>query len=216
MDDSINQLRFFRDALSGASPKRYNLNITDAPSWVGWSDASFEPGPGGILVSKICWIIRSGNDRPFGVVYEIPATFWELLGPRKTNIIAAEALAVPLMFRDAAASVCDRQGLHFIDNLAALSGFVKGYSTACDLSTLYLSTSCRGATLRTNIWYEWVPSASNPADGGSRVGLGCPLAHALGIPLFSGVWRTNWPNFEHFDPEAWRLWWGPRPFSVID
>ena len=202
------QLRFFLDALSHAQAKVYYM-----PSWprervTAYTDASFAAGAAGSYTTcRLCWIVCPQGKPAFGRVYDVPQSFWDRVTPRLTQIVVAEALAVVLLHRDASDAIRCLAGTLFIDNLPALSGFVLGHSKLLDLCSLYMGTTARCAFLRTAWWFEYVPSDSNLADGGSRVGLRDPIAAAAGVTLSQGVFPTDWPCFDRYEPSEWSSWW---------
>ena len=55
-----------------------------------------------------------------------------------------------------------------LDNQSVLMSLVKGGSGAVDLSHLSLITHATLLTIEALAWWEYVPSASNAADGGGR------------------------------------------------
>ena len=71
----------------------------------------------------------------------------------------------------------------FCDNMAALQGAVNGASTAVDLCALSHMLAIRTTRLGVQLWIEYVNTISNPAEGGSRVGVDCELARACLVSL---------------------------------
>ena len=57
------------------------------------------------------------------------------------------------------------------------------------------------------VWFEYVPSNSNIADGGSRQGVTDPVAKAAGFALSEGAWPAAWPDLHQYSPASWRAWW---------
>ena len=96
----------------------------------------------------------------------------------------------------------DRCVLWFLDNTAALYCFVKGCSgnRAIERSVQYMHFKC--FVERAEVWYEFVPSKQNWADGASRVGLVDPFARVNGfrrrqveVPI--NVWTCTLPEAWH-------------------
>ena len=93
--------------------------------------------------------------------------------------------------------------LVFGDNMGVLSAVVKGRSAVLDMNALLgglhlllLHTNCTP-------WWEYVDSRANPADGGTRIGLTCPIAAALGFQLQERCFPT-WPeSAERMMPSQW-------------
>ena len=59
----------------------------------------------------------------------------------------------------------------FVDNQGACSMLVKGSATQSDLAWITTAFHVFMAALQARVYVEWVPSASNPADGLSRAGM---------------------------------------------
>ena len=78
-----------------------------------------------------------------------------------------------------------------IDNMSALMALVKGGSAAWDLSHLATVAHVALAVLDATAWWEWVPSVSNAADGGTRAGVTDAVAAQLGVPLV----EVEFPSF---------------------
>ena len=70
-----------------------------------------------------------------------------------------------------------------IDNPSALHTFVKGSSSNVVLDRISHLTHMYGCRGRMYVWWEYVRSASNWSDGGSREGLADTFSAANGFPL---------------------------------
>ena len=135
------------------------------------SDASWEPNVQGLL----CWWVYPNCAVLFGHVCHEPPSFWKLCQQRETQIVMAEILAallpVPLH-----PSLCVNAAVTaHVDSIAALAYLVQGNSKSADLAHAAMIYHCILAASQASAWFEWVPSLSNPADGGSRVGTPCRL-----------------------------------------
>ena len=64
---------------------------------------------------------------------------------------------------------------------------MKGGSRAVDLNHLSMVSHASPLTPDSLAWWEYVPSASNAADGGNRTGHRDALARTLGVPLVQKV-----------------------------
>ena len=140
---------------------------------------------------------------PFGEVIQVPPEFWDLALPRKTNIVMAESLAVVIGWRATKQYIGGCSLLCFIDNLAALSGFVNGHSQVHDLSSIYAGAGVAARAFGLAPWFEYVPSPSNIADGGSRIGIADPVARLAGISLSPAEFPTTWPSLWSFRASEW-------------
>ena len=102
---------------------------------------------------------------------EVLATFSPYL---KTYISQLEALAALTVFtaektwRDAGIDLRGRTVNFFIDNTAALSAFVNGYSASTDMARISNMLWLLVAGMRTRPWFEYCPSLANIADLPSR------------------------------------------------
>ena len=84
-----------------------------------------------------------------------------------------------------------KQVIHWVDNTSALSAMTKGYSGVPDSARLVHLFHAWNLGARAACWFEYVPTAANPADKPSRVdlasraciggGLGKPAISALGF-----------------------------------
>ena len=99
------------------------------------------------------------------------ATFLNLLLKRKTQIFAAEAvvaLIVPLLSPEL---VQGRDVTWYIDNEAAVSSLIRGASRSSDVGHIAVAAHLAMLAIDARPWFEWIDTASNPADGLSRDGL---------------------------------------------
>tara|TARA_B100000768_G_scaffold159347_1_gene158349 strand:+ start:163 stop:660 length:498 start_codon:yes stop_codon:yes gene_type:complete len=62
----------------------------------------------------------------------------------------------------------DRDVIHFIDNVGAYSGLGKGYSPDMNSARLVSVFHTMNAALRSNVWFEYVPSGATISDLPSR------------------------------------------------
>ena len=58
--------------------------------------------------------------------------------------------------------------IHWIDNTSALAALTKGFSRMCDSASLVHAFHAWNTGARADVWFDWVPSKSNPADEPSR------------------------------------------------
>jgi hypothetical protein len=100
-----------------------------------------------------------------------------------------------------------RAAILFIDNMSAMSAFVTGKSRAADISSLAFGLQYKMISIDLHPWFEYVPSVSNIADGGSRIGIGCQMAHSLGISLVYKEFPELPPSIAEASFEDWRRYW---------
>jgi hypothetical protein len=153
-------LRFFEALfVPRPPPRQFRLRPVRAlRPLVVYTDAAFERhGSKGLGIVVFAWNSSSNRYDSFFAGMETPD--W-LLGlfveDRKTYICQLELLAAvcaattfPELFRDAYV-------LHFIDNTAALSSLVHGYSTKPDMAHLANMYHLQLARLGSTVWHEWV------------------------------------------------------------
>ena len=94
-----------------------------------------------------------------------------------------------------------------VDNMGVLCNIVNGSSRQLDAGTLVFALHLKLARLNATCWWEWVESESNCSDGGSRVGICCPLAASLGIPLVEVPFPCLPGNFMSMSPAEWDKFW---------
>ena len=91
--------------------------------------------------------------------------------PRKTQILAAEAVAVLTALVLTPELLEGREMVWFVDNEAALSSLIRGASKAEDVGHIAASTQLAMMEHSCAAWFEWIDSDSNPSDGLSRDGI---------------------------------------------
>ena len=94
-----------------------------------------------------------------------------VLFPRKTQILAAEAVAVLTALVLSPELLAGREIVWFVDNEAALSSLIRGTSRTEDVGHIAACTQLAMMEHSCSAWYEWIDSASNPSDGLSRDGV---------------------------------------------
>ena len=150
------------------------------------SDASWSV-KSGLLQSRLCFWVFAASRPPFGRVLDVPVWFIDVLHlARRTSLVTELVAALlplllyPGLFKRTAVTF-------FLDNQSALMSLVKGGSRAVGLNHLSMVTHATILTREALAWWEYVPSASNAADGGSRTGHRDALARTLGVPLVQKV-----------------------------
>jgi len=63
----------------------------------------------------------------------------------------------------------DRAVMHYVDNQGACYGLIHGRSKDADANRLIFVVNMRAAVLKCDVWYDYVPSASNIADLPTRL-----------------------------------------------
>ena len=172
------------------------------------SDASYEVDEFGVPQSRICYIVYDPTlTLRRGRVFDVPQSFLRRLRTRKNQIALMEALGpiLALMFEPEFLRSCVTT--FWFDNLSALSGFVLGSSKAADLGSLVFGAHLCFTKRGIRAWWDYVPSASNIADGGSRVGPQDPVARAAGIELVQCPFPDSLHAMVYAPPESWSRFW---------
>ena len=134
------------------------------------SDAAYEAGvgTGGFLV-----VMRpaQAEESRHARVVELPQELYEIWGSQVTYIAQLELYMILAAVTAFADDFRDKRGVWFVDNIAALMALVRGRSNSESLDQMALRIHAALFSIRAWIYFEWVSSESNWADGISRDGL---------------------------------------------
>ena len=173
-----------------------------------WTDASCSDDLDGTPICKLCAIIAPPVPGvPFGIVTTVPKATLATFKDRKQQIHMGELLAPICGLLHWTRIVRDCSCISYIDNMGVLCNIVNGAAKQIDAGALTWALCLRLARLNTSMWWEWVESASNCSDGGSRVGISCPVAKSLGIQLKEVPFPVLPENFMYASPEQWEHFW---------
>jgi len=179
------------------------------PSRAVISDASWGDLESIGLLGRVCFIVLDpANGRRIGGVLDIPhgSDLVADLEVRRTQIQAAETFGPLLALRFANGILNHCSVNFFIDNLSGLCCLAKGGSRRHDLSAITLGVSLGIAHLDVRPWWDYVESASNIADGGSRTGLLDQVAADMDIKL-KPIHKFGLPRgFPMTTPGQWQEW----------
>ena len=150
-----------------------------APEWVLYTDAEGWGGVGAVLVH-----VASGACQH--IVSSVPRRVQRALLPRRTQINVFELLAVLMALESYGPVLSGCRVVCFVDNKAALGMLVKGWSRADDANAIAAQCWWTMAALGIEIFWEYVPSKLNLADGPSR-----SKAEEV-LSLGSEVVEANW------------------------
>ena len=106
-----------------------------------------------------------------------------MLSERATQISIGELLAVFLLCWSFPAQLKKASAALFIDNIGVVYNLVNGSARSPDLASLTFAIHLLWQRLEVEPWLEHVQNWSNPADGGSRIGVQDPVAAKLGVHL---------------------------------
>jgi hypothetical protein len=208
------QLRALLDLLGLDLMRSVDLSPSRNHHRVLFSDASFHE-IGGKGIAKCCILFASiTSPAKRGLVFTIPEEILATFVERKTQIMMAELLAPAVAIREDPSFFKDNNFVAFQDNMSVLCTLVKGASRAPDACAVANAVHVRLAELAAAPWWEYIPSASNPADGGSRVGISCPISKAIGFDLKDIKCPALPSNFIETSPKAWGSFWRKKRASV--
>ena len=173
-----------------------------------WSDASYAVNDQGRAICKICAIIVPAlGVQPKGLVTQVPDNVLSLVCSRKQQIHMGELFGPLCAVLKWSHLLRNTSAIFYIDNMGVLCNIVNGASRQLDAGTMTFALHLRLAALQSSCWWEWVQSESNCSDGGSRVGLDCPLAQKLGIRLEEVAFPPLPAHFMKMKPQQWKEFW---------
>ena len=76
-----------------------------------------------------------------------------------------------------------RDIIWFIENEAAVASLIRGAAKPEDVGRLAAAAHVMFLRLKCRVWFEWIDTDSNTADGLSRLGVTDPWTVAQGWPL---------------------------------
>ena len=194
----VDGVRFLAHMVRIIAPRRIQVMGLVRPQAIVYSDASFQQDFDELPKEmqeppRIGWVIMRHNlgDVPLGRSMILPPEALQLFTPRKTQIFACEAIAVPEALRFDGKAVAGRDVTWFIDNEAACSSFIRGASRSEDVSEVVAIALLMCQMLNTRIWFEWIDSDSNPSDGLSRAGIADAWTMSQGWSLQELSWEDQ-------------------------
>ena len=164
--DDAKAMRFLARMIMDIPPRTVDIVGRPRRTVVVYSDASFEEGKTPLLG----WVIFEKGSQPIGRSMEVSEELLSSLIERKQQIFACEALAIPAALLRNADILTNCDILWFVDNEAACSSLVRGASKEEDVASIAGAAHLMMLSRRCRIWFEWIDSDSNPADGLSRDG----------------------------------------------
>ena len=160
-------LRLMQQFLRSCPPRQLSFHHP-LPPFILYSDASDVPervpryGVGGVLVDQR---VKASLSHFTWAVPEDVVSRWL---PKKAYMGQLELLAGPVSLTTWHSQLSNSKLFHFVDNDAASSCLVKGYSPKVDSSELVGVYWLAAASAKTNIYIDRVESKSNLSDGPSR------------------------------------------------
>jgi len=209
-DDARLSVNFHLAQLAVPRYRAAPLSADAFPTRAVISDASWNDLGREGLHGRVCFIVfgQRREDR-FGGVLDIPfgSDLVRCFEARRTQIMAFEILGPLLAMAYASTVLAGCSVNFFIDNLSGLCALVKGGSRRRDLACLAYGVWHGLGSFDMRAWFDYVESASNLADGGSRVGIIDDIAKSLGVrlaPVRSFALPTSFPHTSYDD---WTNWW---------
>lgn len=152
------------DVIAQCRPKKCPASVK--PPIVLYTDGAYEKGIatwGAVLIDPCTsarWVFG-------GTVSDALVGYWRQEAGQQV-ISQVEAFALAIVLFGIRGVVKGRSMLAFIDNEACRFGFIKRYSPSLCLLRLISMVALLEGSLETLLWFERVPSKSNPADLPSR------------------------------------------------
>ena len=176
-------LTFLVTGMSYIPPRLFEVVQPVRKPTLAYSDASWrDPAEAETNPPRLGWLfLEPGGAKAFTA--KLTNQMVSRRRPRKQQIMCAEALAPLIALHHSAARLANQQILWFVDNLGAMGSLIRGSARPEDVGHIASMEATLAAQLSTQVWYEWVDSASNPSDGLSRVGADCPLCKRNGWPV---------------------------------
>lgn len=163
---SLSLMKFFVEH----APERHFLLREKEPPMLLYTDASDVPDrtAGQFVLGAV--LINPHKDWSIQYTYWIvPPEVVQTWIPKATYMNQLEILAGPLALQTWSSDLQGRQVIHFVDNDAAASSLVKGYSPKADSCALAGSYWILAAKIGLESYIDRVESKSNLADGPSRL-----------------------------------------------
>ena len=91
--------------------------------------------------------------------------------------------------------------------MGVIHAVVNGASKPIDLAAFVQALHGRIVHLQATVWWDYVASKSNIADGGSRDGTTCEMSRKAGISLREVALPTFPQSFPYTPSQEWHAWW---------
>ena len=99
--------------------------------------------------------------------------------------------------------------------MSVIYALANGTARVPDLGSLTFTTNLRLVALDVLAWFEYVPSWSNLADGGSRDGISDSLAASVNCPLSWTECLTLPKSFPWALPNEWDQTWAVESLTDV-
>ena len=116
---------------------------------------------------------------------EIPEATLERFAARKQQIGQVEQMGALTPYLSVP-ELAGRLVLHWIDNTAAVTGLIKGYSRALDSARIVHAFHAFNVGFGARVWFEYIRTDANVADAPSREHLG-EIEYEFAMPAAPGM-----------------------------
>ena len=162
-------LRFFERVLPRLPPLSVSMLPRRERPLLIYTDAAFHTEDAKPVASLGFYVYDPISKEEYRSSLELPQSYYVYLAPDKETYVAQAELAVAVAVYYSLPDVCrGRHVLHFIDNVGAMGALVKGYDGRSDNAALVSCFHEIALDLKTNVWFEWVPSLANISDWMTR------------------------------------------------
>ncbi|CAJ1440614.1 unnamed protein product [Effrenium voratum] len=152
-----------------------------------YSDASYEPDTD--LVAGVGFVVfdAASAQPPVGMAARLAPQVLQLFDERHQQITPCEALLSVIVPCNVPHLLVGRDLIWYIDNQAACQILTKGASSAGDLCFIASLAHLLYAKLSCRVYFEYIESNANPADGLSRDGLDDAWTFSQGWSLLPAI-----------------------------
>jgi hypothetical protein len=158
-------LRWIADYVVTAVPRSVRLRETEPPVVI-FTDGAWEA-----QTATIGAMIFTPGERPQVFGETVPESIRRTWADDSDAQVIGQAELLPIFVAKLtwAAALSRRRAIYFVDNDSARHACIRLYSPVEASSNILWAIAEQDARTQTSSWYARVPSASNPADGPSRL-----------------------------------------------
>ena len=203
-------VNFFADVLPLIPPHVVQLYAAPRKPVLVWTDGASEGQS-----HTVGWVIAAPiddapDDAPFASRYtlyhgsaQLSQEMVRALLSRQQQIGQVEILGALCPYLSMPELLAGRDVIHWIDNTSAQAALTKGYSGVPDSARLVHLFHAWNCAAGARVWFEYIPSKSNPADEPSRIDLSDSI-YVIADHMLSSPRPTRLPEARHWaDPAGW-------------
>jgi hypothetical protein len=181
-DVTMQSLLFHQTLLAWRKPRAIYLSGQWRMRCTVYTDAACEPRDPPLLPKvTLCYMGVRDDGQSFGAIATLPDHIVQSFHAKRTYIAHGEAFVVLFALYREAKLLRNTSVVWFMDNLGVLASLCKASSSMPDLSCIVHAIILSCVKLDSIVWWEYVNSSANTADGGTRDS--SVVADALGIKL---------------------------------